>query len=321
MEKISVVIPTFNGQKFIREAIQSVINQDYKNVELIISDDGSSDGTITVVNEFQNSNIFLYHRNQDQKGIFPNLNYAISKVSGDYIQILCQDDVLENGFLSRQMEIFRKNQSIGMVFSNVKILNEKSEVFDLGQKAYLFRENYLEIFPKVKSLDYFTIYGCMPGNLSPVMLRKSTFDRIGNFNSSFPYAGDFEYWIRVAFQFDIAYNRNNYVLLRRHEEQASKSLIKKSYHLFKEIGEIYMLLSKKAFLGKKEKEIISHLNQGYGVLFLKSVLSQVRKNNFLKISEAFSYLNSPPFYFKYIFYYFIIQLFLRKSDQNLIKIL
>lgn len=319
--KISVVIPTFNGAIFLKQAIHSVVNQNFIDFELIISDDGSTDDSISIIRSFQDPRIFLFQRNEDQKGIFLNLNYAISKSSGEYIQILCQDDVLEQDFLTKQINSFANDSNIGMVFSNVKVLNEKSEIFELDQETYRFRESYLMIFPKVKSLDYFTVYGCMPGNLSPVMLKRSAYEKIGPFNNNFPYAGDFEYWIRIGFEYDIAYNRHSYVFLRRHDGQASKTLIKKNYNLIKEIGEIYRVLSKKAFDSKREKEVIFHLNQSYGALFLKTIINHVLNNNFSKLYESIVFLNHHPFSLVYSIYFLFERYIFKNKSIRLIKYL
>lgn len=319
--KVSVVIPTFNGEKFLHETIQSVIAQNYPDLELIISDDGSTDGTISIINKFNDPRILLFKKNGGQKGIFQNLNHGISKASGEYIQILCQDDVLANGFILNQIEIFKKHTDIGMVFSNVKILNEKSEIFDLDPQIYEFRNGYLDVFPKKYSLNYFAAYGCMPGNLSPVMLKKATHNNIGTFNINFPYAGDFEYWIRLGFEYDIAYNRNNYVLLRNHQGQASKSLIKKNYHLFKEIGQIYGMLIRNSFEGRREKEVVNHLNKLYGPLFLKTMLNQMLKINFKNFFEGFSYLNKYPFDIKFSIFFLLKGFVSNNKKIHLLKYL
>lgn len=95
MEKsplISVIIPVYNGEKYIKEAIESVLDQDYKPIELIIVDDGSTDSTGQIVNSFFNSQIYYYYK--ENGGVSSARNFGLEKAKGTYIKYVDCDDVL-----------------------------------------------------------------------------------------------------------------------------------------------------------------------------------------------------------------------------------
>ena len=92
MKKVSVIMPAYNGEKFIGEAIQSIIDQTYQNWELIVIDDCSKDGTLDVIRQFDDQRIVLY-QNDENKGIAFGTNLGIEKSTGDYIALLDDDDV------------------------------------------------------------------------------------------------------------------------------------------------------------------------------------------------------------------------------------
>jgi glycosyltransferase involved in cell wall biosynthesis len=313
---ISVVLPTYNGEQFIQRAINSVLSQNYKEFELIITDDNSSDGTLSIIETFDDSRLKLYKKRKGEKGIFHNLNFAIEKSKGKFIQIFCQDDEMAPSFLDKQIEFFKDNPDVKMIFSNIKVLNELNFLSDL-ESRYSYRESFPQVFTKEDSIVNFIKYGCMPGNLSPVMLNRDVVPNIGLFDTNFPYAGDFDYWIRISREYKIGYNKSNYMYLRRHAKQASKTLNKKNFHLFYEIGQIYTSLSLMHGKESNQLKIIEHVNSTYGVLFFKLTIKSVFTLNIKKIIQGVDFLNKNPFNIYKIFYYFIQQIIFRKQPPKL----
>lgn len=124
-ELISVLIPTYNVEKYVAEAVGSILNQTYMNIEVIIVDDCSTDNTYSILSKIANSDnrIFLYKNNKNSK-IVHSLNFALSKASGRYIARMDGDDICESDRLEKQMSFLKNNPDISLVGSAIKLVSE-----------------------------------------------------------------------------------------------------------------------------------------------------------------------------------------------------
>src|SRR5690606_27530759 len=114
---VSVIIPCFNHEKYIKECLLSVINQSYKNVQLIVIDDGSTDRSVEIIKELKQQNDFIFEE-QLNSGISKTLNKAITKYAeGEYIAILASDDYWHSDKLSKQVSFIEQNPEYAMVCS------------------------------------------------------------------------------------------------------------------------------------------------------------------------------------------------------------
>jgi glycosyltransferase involved in cell wall biosynthesis len=116
---------TYNGERFIKEQLNSIVEQSYKNFELIICDDGSKDATIAIIKEFQKSypNIKLY-QNETNLGFLKNFEQAIAKCSGEYIALTDQDDIWKRNKLETFLAEIGKNV---LIYSDAIIIDENSQ--------------------------------------------------------------------------------------------------------------------------------------------------------------------------------------------------
>ncbi|HLH56718.1 MAG TPA: glycosyltransferase [Verrucomicrobiae bacterium] len=133
---ISVCIPAYNGDRFIGATIQSVLNQTFKDFELIVSDDLSSDHTIEVVTLFPDPRIRLL-RNDRNLGLGGNWNRVLSSALGKYVKLLCEDDLLHPDCLERQVRVL-ENPIFGSVVLTVcarNIINENGRVVLRGRRS------------------------------------------------------------------------------------------------------------------------------------------------------------------------------------------
>lgn len=233
---ISVVIPIYNGEQYLKMCVQSVIDQQYTDWELIISDDNSSDKSLDIVRQFNDNRITVVS-NSTGRGIFQNLNNAIRHSGGDYIQIFNQDDVMEPSLLARQLNCLNKWPSAGMVFCKKINIDETGEV--IVTKTAGKTKEYQALLPELISSgaahQYFTSFGCFPGNLSPVMISRKAWLKCGVFNVDYAFAGDFEYWVRLSSQFDIVFNNEYLCKVRSHGRRASQVLSEKDLQLSKQL--------------------------------------------------------------------------------------
>ena len=126
MIKVSIFIPTFNRADRLKIAIQSALNQDYKNLEVVVSDNNSTDNTFEIIQEFSNDERLKYYKNSTNIGVLRNVRKGILElITGDYFLFLSDDDYLiNNSFISQAVEIIENNENILMVSSNFYINNE-----------------------------------------------------------------------------------------------------------------------------------------------------------------------------------------------------
>lgn len=147
---VSVVIPSYNHEQFVQDAIQSVIEQDYENIELIIIDDGSKDNSVLKIEEMIESCkkrfIRFEFRSRPNKGLSATLNEALEWCSGDYFSPLASDDQMLENKTAIQVDFLNRNSSCTAVFGGFQIIDDNSQVIDtkLGlKKVYDFKKIYL----------------------------------------------------------------------------------------------------------------------------------------------------------------------------------
>ncbi|MCH9739328.1 MAG: glycosyltransferase family 2 protein [Epsilonproteobacteria bacterium] len=125
---VSILIPLYNSEKYIQETIESCLNQTYKNIEIVVVDDGSSDNSFNLALEFskKHKNVFVYQ--QSNSGAPKARNLAFQKSKGDYIQYLDADDLLEKNKILTQIERFKNSNEKTIIFGDVKYF-EKDKNF------------------------------------------------------------------------------------------------------------------------------------------------------------------------------------------------
>ena len=116
MPEVSICMPVFNGARFLREAIESVLAQDWEDFELIIVDDVSTDNSPDIASSFNDPRLHFY-RNEVTAGIPENWNVALSKVTGRYVKFLFQDDILYPDCISTMVAALKRHETAGFVFS------------------------------------------------------------------------------------------------------------------------------------------------------------------------------------------------------------
>jgi glycosyltransferase involved in cell wall biosynthesis len=229
--RISILMPTYNGMKYLKQAIDSILSQTYQDWELLISDDGSNDGTQDFLSELHDRRITVYLQGENL-GIFGNLNFLFSKASCQLTQILCQDDYLiDDDALHRLLEQWsRLSPEIAFLRCN--------QMLDFNSNHSKFAATALPpiVLPEHSDLFFF-IFGCIPGNLSNVSVRTEVIKNAGGFRVDLPFAGDFEFWSRVGRLHPWAISKTNVAFVRIHPEQAS-TFLNRHGELFPQIRDI-----------------------------------------------------------------------------------
>ena len=190
--KVSICIPVYNGEKTIKDTILSIINQTYKNIEIIISDNKSTDNTVSVVNEFKDSRISFY-KNDSNIGLARNWNKCLEKCTGKYIHFICADDTLSPECIEEKVKIMESDKDVVMVINTMNMYNEEKKIV-MKRKIYN-KDTVIDghKFAK-KSLYRGNIYGG-PSN---VLFRKDTLEKSGIFPTNTYYTTDWEFTLRLS---------------------------------------------------------------------------------------------------------------------------
>ncbi|MDO1501081.1 glycosyltransferase [Winogradskyella maritima] len=231
---VSICIPTYNGANFIEEAIKSVLNQSYKNIEIIVSDDNSSDATLSIIKHcLSESKIKLNIHQHNPMGIGANWNNCVRKANGEFIKFLFQDDVLTNNCLEEMVNKIILSESIGLVYSRRAIIGKKKnkDYIDFVS-VYGNLHNYWGELNVVEGIHSGKLYlkdsqflnapKNKIGEPTSVLLRRSCFDKIGYFNEDLKQALDCEFWYRLMPYYDIGFVDKILSKFRYHNMQASQ---------------------------------------------------------------------------------------------------
>lgn len=235
---ITVIIPTYNRSQYIKQAIDSALNQTHKNIELIIIDDGSKDNTSEVLKKYDTysniNNIALNHN----AGVANARNLGLKEAKGDYIAFLDSDDFWEKNKIELQLNEFDKDSNIGLVHTGVIEFGKGWEREKIWEK-----ENRLEGWCREEIFTKWYIFH------SSIMIKKQHIEKIGNFDSTFPYSEDYEWWLRVAEYCKFKYIPTALVWKRYTENQMSSNLTKQ--YIYQDKARIKFIKSLK---NESEKE-------------------------------------------------------------------
>lgn len=219
--KISIILPNYNNEKYLKEAIESVLYQTYTNFELIIVDDASTDGSLEIIRAFNDKRIKVITSEVNRHVAYAS-NLGIKYASGEYIAKIDSDDIWENQKLEKQIEFMENHKEYGGCFTRANIIDGKSEDANIKYKVIF------DLFEKAKNqsqkewLRFFLSEGnCLCNSSS--LIRKSIFEKIdGFFNLAYVGAEDYELWVRMVIRYPIYVLDERLVRYRWEEDSENK---------------------------------------------------------------------------------------------------
>jgi glycosyltransferase involved in cell wall biosynthesis len=232
---VSICIPTYNGAAFIAEAMDSAIVQTYPNLEIIVSDDASTDGTLEIIESYKTRTaipIHIFHH--EPRGIGANWNHCMRQANGVYIKFLFQDDVLEPQCIEEMVKVINQDKSMGFVACKREFIVEPSflnadtkkwiEIYgDLQSTLHLPVHHGLSIINKsiFKSDTLFKSPLNKIGEPTTILFRKDLIDTIGYFREDLKQVLDYEFCYRVLKKKNIGIITDKLVKFRLHNMQAT----------------------------------------------------------------------------------------------------
>jgi len=184
--EISVIMSVYNGEAHLRESIESILNQTFKNFEFIIIDDASIDSSLQIIQSYQaNDNRIILVRNEKNLGLTKSLNKALTIAKGKFVARQDADDLSLDTRLEKQYKLFIENPDIILISSSASIMDSKGN--EIHPKHYKLSPEQIGKYLKRQNI---IVHGS-------VMFRKNEIIELGGYREQFKYAQDYDLWLRI----------------------------------------------------------------------------------------------------------------------------
>jgi len=208
LPKVSVIVPTYNRASWLEETLRSVVSQTFKDFELIVVDDGSTDNTSQIMQSFPDAQYFSMGKNS---GVSKARNLGLDYAKGEFICFLDSDDLWDERKLEVQLHWMKNNIDSQVCYTNEIWIRNGVRVNPMNKH----RKYTGDIFRYCLAL-------CIVSP-SSVMLRKELFDKVGNFDESLPACEDYDLWLRIAVKYAFHFIEEPLIIKRGgHADQLSR---------------------------------------------------------------------------------------------------
>lgn len=213
--KVSVIMPVLNGERYLPEALESLAAQTYTNFELVAVDDGSTDRTRELLDQYKDRINVRYVNHPTCLGISRSMNDGLRNSTGKYVTFLDHDDVYFPHHLATQVAYMESHPEVGLVHADFQTIDSDSRVMEESVAVcrqrtrpcgWVFRELFM---------DSFIAAGTS-------LIRKECFDRLGEFDESL-YWVDYHMWLRIARHYKIDYVPDVLLKYRQHSSQSTRT--------------------------------------------------------------------------------------------------
>ena len=214
---VSINLCVFNGENYLREALGSIVSQTYKDWELVVINDGSSDSTEAIVYEFINRGYPIVYRYQENKGLGYSRNEALKRSQGEYIAFIDHDDLWMPEKLEKQVSFFKSNSEIDFLYSNFYKMDH-----DKSKKSFAHKK----LQPSGFVFEHF-LYR-YPVGLLTALVRKSAFDKLEDlFDVSLKLTEEYDIFMRILYTAQASYIATPLAVYRIHSNMSSLRLIER----------------------------------------------------------------------------------------------
>ena len=300
---VSICIPTYNGEAYLKECLESVIHQTYINLEIILVDDKSIDNTTSIAKQYAKFDKRIqFFENKINLGLVGNWNKCLQLASGQWIKYVFQDDYLAINCIEKLIEAAKDNSIITcnrkFIFENeVNAETKKSYEINLLTLKKLFPNQKNLFIPaiQIKNLVVENIAANFIGEPTVVMFKKELIFKKGLFNAKLKQLCDLEYWVRVSSTEGLVYLSEELMTFRIHKDSTSSANISANYIYSDFVKYAYILLYKKEY--EMFRKNLSFVQKNKLLLYLKTKLYETqiiaKQNKLLKIQLEEMYREMP----------------------------
>lgn len=237
-EKIDILMPTYNGEKYLKEQLDSILNQTYKDIRVIISDDCSKDSTSQILKQYKEKDerveVYLQEKNL---GVVKNIEFLLKKVENPLYMLADQDDVWLPNKIEKSVEKL-KEEKADLVFGDLEVVNEKLETIYPSFGDFMLLNRKIKKYINSYKLNY--LYNCVTG--CTVLARKETINKIIPFPTYSKYLIH-DYWIGLVISLNgkIAYINEKYIKYRQHgDNQVGTDKISHGFEKLEQVRELFI---------------------------------------------------------------------------------
>ena len=209
---VSIIIPVYNGSNYVREAIDSALAQTYKNIEIVVVNDGSKDNGATEQICLSYGDKIRYFA-KENGGVATALNLAIRESKGEYISWLSHDDMYKPEKIEKQVEFLKNSVQDVVVFCDFDIIDANGSFV---RKAQVYNKRIKNVKLQLAIGHFNAFNGCT------LLIPRIFFEKYGYFDPELRYTQDYDMWFRIALYEKFVYCPQSLVLSRQHEKQDSK---------------------------------------------------------------------------------------------------
>lgn len=215
---VTICLPTYNAGKTVKKTLDSILNQTYQNLEIIIVDNASTDNTLEIVHENYDNRMRIF-RNETNIGAENNWNRCLEKAKGEYIAIFHADDVYLPTMIEKQLSCFLQYPDIGAVFTSANFIDENGNIFGEFPLPAIFNEkqvvNFDEIFPLI--LENYNFFMCPSAIVKGELYKDLSPFRYEKFLSS----SDLDMWLRILERCPVAILKDKLMCYRVSENSGT----------------------------------------------------------------------------------------------------
>lgn len=205
---ISIIVSVYNSNKTLSKMIESVLNQTYKDFELILINDGSSDDSFNIMKEYKLKDSRIILIDKENTGLTKSLNIGLKRAKGYYIARIDSDDTWLPSKLEKQVTFLEENSEYMLVGTAYNEIGDNGKIIYDKQRTLLL-SSYVDIINNIEKLNPFLH--------SSVLFRKELCETVGFYNESFKYTQDYEYWVRIISKYKVS-NLTEVLASRRYSE-------------------------------------------------------------------------------------------------------
>jgi len=226
MPTISVIIPVYNGEKTIKQTVESVLNQTFKDFELLIINDGSQDATLEIIQAINDERIQVF--SYQNSGVSASRNRALTKAKGEFISFIDADDLWTPNKLELQLKALQDNPQAAVAYSWSDWIDESGQFLRSGGHITVNGKAYEKLL-----LRDFIESGSNP------LIRKQALDEVGYFEQSVTPAEDWDMWLRLAARYEFVTVEVPQILYRISPNSASFNIVKMEAGSLKVIERVF----------------------------------------------------------------------------------
>lgn len=213
--KVSIILTSYNYAQYLKDTINSVINQTFKDWELIVIDDNSTDNSVEIITEFVNSdNRVRLIRNHENQGLSKSVQIGLMAAMGEWVAFLESDDLWREDYLEKKLNALQNASDCGILYNNVEFFDKNAQAAEKKYSKILAKNNKMN-FPR--NIFYSFGYDNLILTMSSVMIRRKLFKGV-DFNTPIDKLLDWYLYIQIARRTSAYYLDEKLTLWRQHSD-------------------------------------------------------------------------------------------------------